>query len=180
VKRILRAAQLTLLALAALYAGDYVSARFRLPGNRQTLGSVDVQTLWAIRQKDGRIDYELGGTETQTCLRSLFPHLGYTPCWYLTRHKKQLIEVGIRRRFAAAQGGTNDLLFRVSRNTVHFVPTYLETLDSWGGGRLQPSPEGTPGFSPPPSNDVKACSRRTEVRRRLKPAPPKLTGISAK
>ena len=119
-KRILRAAQLTLLALAALYAGDYVSARFRLPGNRQTLGSVDVQTLWAIRQKDGRIDYELGGTETQTCLRSLFPHLGYTPCWYLTRHKKQLIEVGIRRRFAAAQAGTNDLLF-------------LETLDSWGG-----------------------------------------------
>ena len=172
-KRILRAAQLTLLALAALYAGDYVSARFRLPGNRQTLGSVDVQTLWAIRQKDGRIDYELGGTETQTCLRSLFPHLGYTPCWYLTRHKKQLIEVGIRRRFAAAQAGTNDLLFRVSRNT-------CKRLIPGGWARLQPSPEGTPGFSPPPSNDVKACSRRTEVRRRLKPAPPKLTGISAK
>ena len=147
-KRILRAAQLTLLALAALYAGDYVSARFRLPGNRQTLGSVDVQTLWAIRQKDGRIDYELGGTETQTCLRSLFPHLGYTPCWYLTRHKKQLIEVGIRRRFAAAQGGTNDLLFRVSRNTVHFVPTYLETLDSWGVGQTSAFPRGDPGLQP--------------------------------
>jgi hypothetical protein len=94
VKRIRRAAQFALLALALLYAGDYLSARFRLPGNRQTLGSVEVQTLWAIRQKDGRIDYEPGDTETQPCLRSLFPHLGYTPCWYLSGHTHQVIKVG--------------------------------------------------------------------------------------
>jgi hypothetical protein len=97
VKKILRVAQFVVLAFVLLYAGDYVSARFRLPNDRQTLGSVDVQVMWAIKQKNGRIDYELGDTETRPCLYSLFPHLGYTPCWYLTRHKNQVISVGSLR-----------------------------------------------------------------------------------
>ena len=92
-KRILPVALLVLLALAGLYAGDYLSARYRIPGNRQTLGTVQVQTFYAVRQKDGRIEYLLGGSEAQTCLRSLFPHLGYAPCWYLTRHSTRRIEV---------------------------------------------------------------------------------------
>lgn len=92
--KIRRVAQFIVLALLLLYGGDYVSARFGLPNGRQTLSSVDVQIMWAIRQKDGRIDYELGDTETRPCLYSLFPHLGYPPCWYLTRHKNQVIKVG--------------------------------------------------------------------------------------
>lgn len=94
VGKILRGARFAVLALVLLYAGDDISARFRLPNGRQTLGSVDVQVMWAIKQKNGRIDYELGDRETRPCLYSLFPHLGYTPCWYLTRHKNQVIEVG--------------------------------------------------------------------------------------
>jgi hypothetical protein len=94
VKKIWRVALFVVLALVLLYTGDYASARFRLPNNRQTLGSVDVQIMWAIKQKNGRIDYELGDIETQPCLRSLFPHLGYTPCWYLTRHRNQVKQVG--------------------------------------------------------------------------------------
>jgi hypothetical protein len=64
VKLILRVAQIGLLALAGLYAGDYLPARYRIPGNRQTLGSVQVRTLWAVRMKDGRFEYSLGDTET--------------------------------------------------------------------------------------------------------------------
>jgi len=84
---------IALLALAGLYAGDYLSARYRIPGNRQTLGSVQVQTTYAVRLKDGRIEYMLGDTDTQTCVRSLFPQLGYTPCWYLSRHATRRIEI---------------------------------------------------------------------------------------
>jgi hypothetical protein len=94
VGKILRGARFAVLALVLLYAGDYMSAKFRLPGDRQTLGSVDVQVMWAIKQKNGRIDYELGDTESRPCLYSLFPHLGYAPCWYLSRHKNQVIKVG--------------------------------------------------------------------------------------
>jgi hypothetical protein len=90
----LRAGQIFLLLLALLYIGDYCAARFHLPANRQTLGSVQVQTLWAVRLKNGNYDYSLGDTQTQTCVHSLFPQLGYTPCWYLSRHAKKRIEVG--------------------------------------------------------------------------------------
>ena len=86
-------APIALLALAGLYAGDYLSARYRIPGNRQTLGSVQVQTFYAVRMKDARIEYLLGDTNTETCVRSLFPQLGYPPCWYLSRHATRRIEV---------------------------------------------------------------------------------------
>jgi len=82
-----------LLALALLYVGDSVSARYGIPGHRQTLGSVQVRTLWAVRLKNGHFEYSLGDTETQICVRSLFPQLGYTPCWYLSRHATRRIEV---------------------------------------------------------------------------------------
>ena len=92
-RRILRVVKIVLLALAGLYAADYLSARYRIPGNRQTLGSVLVKPLYAVRQKSGRIEYSVGDTETETCVRSLFPHLGYTPCWYLSRHPTKRIEI---------------------------------------------------------------------------------------
>ena len=93
-RRIRPAALLVLLALAALYTGDFLSARYRIPGNRQTLDNVQVRTQYAVRQKDGRIEYMLGDTESVTCVRSLFPQLGYPPCWYLSRHATKVIEVG--------------------------------------------------------------------------------------
>ena len=85
--------KIVLLALAGLYAADYLSARYRIPGNRQTLGNVQVKPFYAVRQKSGRIEYSVGDTETETCVRSLFPHLGYMPCWYLSRHPTKRIEI---------------------------------------------------------------------------------------
>src|ERR1035441_8539805 len=32
--------------------------------------------------------------QTEFCVRSLFPHLGYIPCWYLRRHATKRIEIG--------------------------------------------------------------------------------------
>jgi hypothetical protein len=84
--------------MAGLYACDYLSARYGIPGHRQTWGSVQVRTSYAVRHKDGRIEYMLGDTENQTCVRSLFPQLGYQPCWYLNRHATRRIEVGWERR----------------------------------------------------------------------------------
>jgi hypothetical protein len=90
VGKLQRIALFTILGLIVLYAGDYISLRLRGPA----LGSVDVQIMWAIKQKDNRIDYELGDTETRPCVHSLFPQMGYPPCWYLSRHKNQTITVG--------------------------------------------------------------------------------------
>lgn len=83
-----------LLALAGLYVGDYICARYRIPHDRQVLGSVQVQTLYAVRQKSGRIEYLMGDTAIEPCVVSLFPHMGYVPCWYLSRHTTKRIEIG--------------------------------------------------------------------------------------
>jgi hypothetical protein len=119
VKLILRVAEIVLLAVVALYVGDYLSARYHIPGNRQTLSNVQVKTMWAVQMKNGHTDYSMGDTVTQTCVRSLFPQMGYTPCWYLNRHTTKVITVsraggdnsgqwamGRRSDFAVQQGFT--------------------------------------------------------------------------
>lgn len=91
---ILRVPSIALLAIAALYGGDYLWARYRIPANRQTLGTVQVQTLYASPQKNGRVETWVGDAAPETCVHSLFPHLGYTPCWYLVRHPRKTIVIG--------------------------------------------------------------------------------------
>lgn len=79
--------------LCVLYAGDYLSVRFRIPSNREPLGTVNVQTTYAVKQKDGKTEFYFNPPRNQTCVNSIFPHLGYTPCWYLRRNRKQQISM---------------------------------------------------------------------------------------
>jgi hypothetical protein len=83
VKRILAVA---LLAVVVVYLGDDLSLRFRNP-----FGTVQIKRYYAIPQKDNKTEFYLGDPETQTCVHSLFPHRGYSPCWYLERKKLQRI-----------------------------------------------------------------------------------------
>ena len=104
-----RGALLVLLGLLVPYGGDFILAQIQ--GNKG-LGSVDVQIMWAIKQKDGRIDYELGDTETRPCVHSLFPHSGYSPCWYLTRQKYLTIKVGAVPGRSATEARLEDTRYR--------------------------------------------------------------------
>jgi hypothetical protein len=84
-KRIL----LILVVLFALvYVADYLMVRLRI---RQPFGSVTVERYYAVPLKSGKHDLYFQPPQNQTCVRSLFPHLGYTPCWYLNRKKEQRI-----------------------------------------------------------------------------------------
>jgi hypothetical protein len=82
-----------LLSLCVVYAADYLSVRLRIPGSREPLGTVQVQTTYAVKQKDGKTEFYVNPPQFQTCVNSLFPHMGYTPCWYLRRHSAQEIEM---------------------------------------------------------------------------------------
>ena len=93
-RRFRRAGAITLGVLAAIYFGDYLSARYGIPNHRPTLGSVQVQTMYAVRQKNNRVEYSLGDVITQTCVYSLFPQMGYPPCWYLSGHTTRKIDIG--------------------------------------------------------------------------------------
>lgn len=83
------------LALLAglVYAGDYVSIRYRIPKNRNQFGTVTVTRLYVIHEKNNKREYELAPSEDRTCVHSLFPQLGYPPCWYVSRHTEERIEI---------------------------------------------------------------------------------------
>ena len=77
--------------LLLLYAGDYISIAYRIPHGRQQFGSVEVQKLLAVPQKDRKIQYIADPPQEQQCVYSLFPQLGLAPCWYASRHATQTI-----------------------------------------------------------------------------------------
>ena len=78
--------------LALVYAGDDLAARLPIPRGRNPYGTVDLNTLYAIPEKNRKTEFVLGDPQTVTCLHALFPHFGYNPCWYVERKKTQRID----------------------------------------------------------------------------------------
>ena len=97
----MRRALLAVVALLAIvYIADYAGVRLRASHPRlgRAYDSVQMVRLYAIPLKNGRTEYELDALrpqETVTCVRSLFPHLGYSPCWYLRRNSDKPIPMTI-------------------------------------------------------------------------------------
>jgi hypothetical protein len=71
-------------ALLALYVGDLFSLELHIP-RRDTFGVVKVDSYTTVPRKDGRLEYYTDAPVDQKCVRSLFPHMGYLPCWYVQR-----------------------------------------------------------------------------------------------
>jgi hypothetical protein len=79
--------------LGASYAGDYIWLRYRMNHTNAgtALGSVEVHRYWVVPFKDNKFEYDFDAPVMQTCVHSLFPHLGFSPCWYLNRDKLQRV-----------------------------------------------------------------------------------------
>jgi hypothetical protein len=97
----LKRALILIVALAAIvYAGDYAVIRLRVayPQLGRAFDSVQMERLYAIALKNGRTEYELDARQpevTVPCVRAMFPHLGYSPCWYLRRNSQKPIPMVI-------------------------------------------------------------------------------------
>jgi uncharacterized protein YneF (UPF0154 family) len=92
VKSLLRRVLLIAIALLILiYTGDYVSIAYRIPNHREQFGTVEVQKLLAVPQKDRKTEFIANPPEAEQCVYSLFPQLGLTPCWYLASHANQQV-----------------------------------------------------------------------------------------
>ncbi|SRR5579885_2188022 len=93
-KRVLiRIVAALVLAGGLLYAGDYISLRFGIPPGRQKYSTVHVQPYYLIHEKNGKLEYDYSPPEDDTCVISIFPHFGFEPCWYLSRHPERKIEI---------------------------------------------------------------------------------------
>jgi hypothetical protein len=81
------------LLLCLVYLGDYVSVRYKIPNGRDPFSTVTIQPYYAIHEKNGRTEYDFAQPQSQVCVRSLFPHFGCAPCWYLNRHTDKRIDI---------------------------------------------------------------------------------------
>jgi hypothetical protein len=88
-----RTLAIVVLLLATAYVSDYCSVRYRLarkkPGDPFEV--MKFRRLYAVPFKNGKNEYDFGDPETRTCVHALFPHFGYTPCWYLSRENRKPI-----------------------------------------------------------------------------------------
>jgi hypothetical protein len=76
------------LALGFTYGGDYLYVRARMVHPTPTVPFESLKTLrvLAIPEKNGKTEYEVDAQnpeQTVTCVHSLFPHSGFSPCWYV-------------------------------------------------------------------------------------------------
>jgi len=77
-----------LAVLGLLYVGDFLYFRVRMlhPAPAHPLESLKTLRVLAIPEKNGKTEYEVDAQnpeQTITCVHSLFPHSGYSPCWYV-------------------------------------------------------------------------------------------------
>jgi hypothetical protein len=82
-----------LLLAALVYAADYLLLRYRIATNHGPFGTVTVRPYYAVPQKNHKTEFLFDDPQDETCVHSLFPHLGDQPCWYLSTHKDQRIDI---------------------------------------------------------------------------------------
>ena len=80
-------------AVALTYGGDYLVLRVRAATNRNAYGTVTVNHYTAVLQKNGKTTLTFDPPQPWTCVNSLFPHQGWLPCWYLSRHPDQRTDI---------------------------------------------------------------------------------------
>jgi hypothetical protein len=92
-----KAAVALVAALIVIYAGDFLWLHYRIwkPRPNDPFASIKLDRFYAITQKNGREDYEPADTQSVTCVHSIFPHSGFSPCWYVVRQNGKPIQMVI-------------------------------------------------------------------------------------
>jgi len=82
-----------LAALVLIDAGDYLFVRYRMTRNisGDPFETRMIERTYGIPHKNGSAEIVNDAPEPETCVHSIFPHMGYTPCWYLNRSSKNII-----------------------------------------------------------------------------------------
>jgi hypothetical protein len=90
----LRRTLVAILLLAALvWTGDWLLLRLKMLRANNAYGSVEVHHRYAVHLKNKRIEQYTEKPHREQCVRSLFPHLDDSPCWYLEKHALDVQEL---------------------------------------------------------------------------------------
>jgi hypothetical protein len=87
--RLIKTASLiVLIAILASYLGDALVVQVRLR-HGTAYQVIQLNQLLATPLKGQKVEYDVDEQVPVTCVRSLFPQLGATPCWWVKRHAAQ-------------------------------------------------------------------------------------------
>lgn len=81
------------LLVVVVYGADWLLLRYRNWKRGDAFGSVTVTQVYVIHEKNGRTEYQYAAPQDQVCVHALFPHFGYSPCWYVSRHTEKQIDI---------------------------------------------------------------------------------------
>jgi hypothetical protein len=79
-------------AFVAAYVIDAIQAHVRLATGGPDKAYDTVTVYYAAALKGDRYEVFTDRPDKETCSRSLFPQMGYAPCWYLRQHKVKVVE----------------------------------------------------------------------------------------
>ncbi len=97
--QLLRSAFLAALAIVATaYFLDFSWYHLRLtfPSFGSPASTMHRTRILAIPQKSNKVEYAIDSVQPEEdvpCTRTLFPHSGHAPCWYLARHLNDPIQM---------------------------------------------------------------------------------------
>jgi len=66
-----------------LYAGDYALLHHKMSNPDQSAAFGAVTSFYGTATKDGKMEIFTDQPQTETCVRSIFPHDGYRACWHI-------------------------------------------------------------------------------------------------
>jgi hypothetical protein len=96
-ERLLRFFGVSVVAIAGAallaFGLDYTVLGVRVATGRNAYGSVVVNHYTAVLQKNGKTTLTFDPPQPWTCVNSLFPHQGWLPCWYLSKHTDQRTDI---------------------------------------------------------------------------------------
>jgi hypothetical protein len=86
--------------VATLYVSDDLFVRYRV-AHRGTQDPLEAMRFYyATVLKNGKLEVFYDQPQVEVCVHSLFPHLGYRPCWYVSRTKVKVVAVSYLTGFA--------------------------------------------------------------------------------
>ena len=85
-----RAVLIVLASICFLYGADWLILQAK--GGAGT-GTIEVHPYLAVPQKNGKEEIMMLDSQDETCVQSMLPHMGHSPCWYLKRHTQKRIQM---------------------------------------------------------------------------------------
>lgn len=93
IKKIIVRGAIGLLAAALLaYVLDAIQVRVLLATGGPKKAYDTVTVLYAAGLKGNKYEIYTDQPDIETCARTLFPQMGYSPCWYLRKHTMRMLD----------------------------------------------------------------------------------------